>query len=452
MSSKDSPPQYIASSSGIELSRDADILIRSFLPTHEESTSEPPPYSQLPSPVCLPQTSLHAKWDSAFARGYNPAIGQAGISQEEFLNFIDGLNLAIAASPPLRVVDFAGKVIGFVPYHWAMIASIVMQTTAQTGMHILSKTLTDRYLRAANLNLFKPKGLSVRICTTTAMQKLLSPHESHQNGPSKVDKFGRAVGSAVLQLPIPIVGPILRRVVHAIADKPPVIPPSEGMAKNSALKRRLARTQDYALPLEVDNMPPPAKPAGVMDTIASWGVRFDNYRQEKEEIKNEERRRALAAQRMGVDIRMLEAREDSFNPRRVHKEFDRQARAQARALRRQRKGRAPKVGLLAPVIGPKMTRMEGRVANADLLEHWADEKLLWIVVMRSDIDSSIEDIGIAEDPANEERVDDQTWNREMKKEKEQFEDELDDLEELQELQGAYADDKHDTPGSSSSKY
>jgi hypothetical protein len=38
-----------------------------------------------------------------------------GISQEQLLAFIDGLNLAITASPPLRVVDFAGEIVGKVP-------------------------------------------------------------------------------------------------------------------------------------------------------------------------------------------------------------------------------------------------------------------------------------------------------------------------------------------------
>uniref|UniRef100_A0A0W0FA02 Uncharacterized protein n=1 Tax=Moniliophthora roreri TaxID=221103 RepID=A0A0W0FA02_MONRR len=416
-------------SSGVELTRDADLLIRSFLP--ERSGPEPPPYAQLPQAVCLPQVSLHAKWDSAFARGYNHALGDAGISQEDFLSFIDGLNLAIAASPPLRVVDFAGKIIGFVPYHWAMIAGIVIQTTAQTTMHVLSKTLTDRYLRAANLRLFKPRGLSVRICTTLAMQRLLSPNED-RNGPSKLDQFGRLVGSTVMRLPIPVVGPILRRVVRAIADKPPTISPSEGLAKNSVVKRRLARTQAYALPLDVDNVPPPQKPEGVMDTIASWGVRFDEYMQGKEVSKNEDRRRALAAERMGIDLRLLSAREDTVNPHRAEREFDRQARAHSRALRRQRRGRGP--GLLSLVLGPKMTKMESRVATADLLEYWADEKLLWVVIMPSENDSSIEGIELAEDPVDEERIDDRAWKSEMQREKEQVEDELDDLEELQELQ------------------
>ncbi|TRM61455.1 hypothetical protein BD626DRAFT_501082, partial [Schizophyllum amplum] len=36
-----------------------------------------------------------------FARGYSPALDEAvGLPMEEFVSFVDGLNLAIVASPP----------------------------------------------------------------------------------------------------------------------------------------------------------------------------------------------------------------------------------------------------------------------------------------------------------------------------------------------------------------
>lgn len=100
-----------ATSSGIHLSRDADVLINSFLPASE---SLPPYPSQgLPLPLCVPQIS--ADFGSPFARGYNASLANTvQLSQEQLLSFIDGLNLAIVASPPLRVVDLAGKIIGFV--------------------------------------------------------------------------------------------------------------------------------------------------------------------------------------------------------------------------------------------------------------------------------------------------------------------------------------------------
>jgi hypothetical protein len=105
-----SPEIPKAASSGIQLSRDADFLIQSFLPPAESV----PPFaaSALPLPFCVPQ--LTATFDAPFARGYNRLLEDVDIPQEQLLAFIDGLNLAMTASPPLRVVNLAGMVIGFV--------------------------------------------------------------------------------------------------------------------------------------------------------------------------------------------------------------------------------------------------------------------------------------------------------------------------------------------------
>jgi len=93
----------------LELEEEARLLVDTYLP--EVSASEKPPKYDGPAiiPLCIPQTGTKAS--APFLRGYNPSVG---ISQEDFLAFLDGLNLAMTASPPLRVVDVAGKIIGFV--------------------------------------------------------------------------------------------------------------------------------------------------------------------------------------------------------------------------------------------------------------------------------------------------------------------------------------------------
>jgi len=72
--------------------------------------------------------------------------------------------------------------------------------------------------------------------------------------------------------------------------------------------------------------------------------------------------------------------------------------------------------------------MERKVADADLLEHWGTDKILWIVIMPSDKDAEISDVGIADDLANEEHIDDSTWRAEMALERDELE--LDDMHEL----------------------
>ncbi|KAJ3915830.1 hypothetical protein F5877DRAFT_69556 [Lentinula edodes] len=449
--------------SGIQLAHDADLLIRTYVPS-SLSLNQPYTGPPIPLPLCIPQVGVSPNEHSTFARGYNEVLNDTGIPQDVLLNFIDGLNMAIIASPPLRVVGTVGKMTEKIrPHHWAMIAGAIINTAAGVAIHVLAKTLTDRYLRAANLNLFKPRGLSVRICTTSAMLALLDSSESKSS--SKLNKFGRGVGSVFLKIPLPVVNPIASTIIHAISDKPPAISPSgrEGdPIKNSVLRRRVAMTEGFALSLNIDDIPPPVKPDGVMDTMASWGVRFDTAIEKFSEKNNERRRRVLQSireaniEQPSSSMRFLETGSptsssaslprppsntgrsgisstsstgfknmassalNTVNDWRLQREV--YFEQQNTVLRNSRLGN---VGLL----GHKKSRMEQKVADADLLEHWGTEKILWVVIMASDKDGEIENIGIAEDPADEEQIDDRTWRERMAVERDEME--LEDLQKLQ---------------------
>ncbi|KAJ7100010.1 hypothetical protein B0H15DRAFT_770489 [Mycena belliarum] len=396
------PPSYRdapeGASTGVHLTRDAEYLIRSFLPAAESVPPFEPP--KLPLPYCAPQ--LTTGFDAPFARGYNPLLEDLHINQEQLLAFIDGLNLAMTASPPLRVVNLAGMVIGFVPYHWAMIAGAAIQLGARSGMKVLSKTLTDRYLRAANLRLFKPRGLSARICTAAAMQHLVL-HAPAAAPPSRRVRIGRGVGAALMSVPVPLASVL----VHAVADAPPRVPaPSPGTPPVStrlrASQRRVAALGEHALPLDFD-VPPPAKAQGVMDTMASWGVRFDAWKDGRRQKEAEARRLELEQGAGGL---------------------------------RERRGGGPINGLVGLVgqtkLGGQLKAERGsgpigkgslnlQVANADLREHWESAQVLWIVIMSSDMDEGIEGIEMAESRENEEHVDEGAWLAEMAVEREQLE-------------------------------
>ncbi|KAJ4002445.1 hypothetical protein F5050DRAFT_1717559 [Lentinula boryana] len=494
--SRSSSQGATAITTGIQLDHDADVLIQTYIPAI--SNANAPPYRQddVPQilPLCIPRISVNANPASAFARGYNEALESVGITQEMFLSFIDGLNLAIVASPPLRVVNAVGQIIGFVPNHWTMVASMIVTTSAQVGMRVLSKSLTDRYLRAANLNLFKPHGLSVRLCTTPAMLRLVAPPGSYSDADESktratMNKIGRGVGTIFLKLPIPVVAPIAARIIHSLADKPPPIAPSPyfnpgspNQAQSPVLMRRLALLEHTfpgaTLSVQIQGLPPPAKPKGVMEMINTWGLKFDEKKETKAERKNEERRRARAqiqaagvangeypyglggyrgvprspsplpsplamptpmisgaAMRMDyggnsggyMDHRAAkrEVKREVKAAKREVKAVKREAKAERKAYRRMQK--AQRRGLLSG-----MSKTERRAAAADLLEHWATNRVLWVVVMPAEKDEVIANIEIAEDSANEEQVDEETWRMAMKLEEDQMEDDTESEEEWDE--------------------
>lgn len=352
-----------------------------------------------------------------------------------------------------------------------MIAGAAIQTAAQTGMHVLSKTLTDRYLRAANLRLFKPKGLVVRLCTTAAMQHLVM-NKGTGAGPSTMDKIGRGVGTILLHAPLPFSS----RIVRAIADKPPKVHASisgvgDGQRMPLATQRRLASLEGYALPLHLD-VPPSAKAHGVMDTMGSWGVAFDSWKTGRKQNRIEQRRRQL--ERVESQLRQLGINpqggpspmggpsgyagpsgyggqpgyggpqgyagqpgyggqpgyfpqgyggqpgygpqgyggQPGYGPqgygdqpgyggygaqqqqqppagygemylmsRRERKRERKNLRKAAKRARKRERG----PGLIGSLIGPKETKLERRVANADLEEYWASDKVLWVVIMNAEM-------------------------------------------------------------------
>nr|GAT51644.1 predicted protein [Mycena chlorophos] len=441
--------QPSAKSTGVNLTRDADLLISTFLPPDEVPAF--PSVPALPLPYCAPQ--ITSGYEAPFSRGYHSALETVDISQEQLLSFIDGLNLAMTASPPLRVVNLAGMVIGFVPYHWAQVASIGMQAGAQVGMRVLSKTLTDRYIRAANKRLFHPRGLSVRICTTAAMQRLVLPPEAIVGSGelSKMDKVGRKAGAVMMKVPIPLTG----MIVHAIAKKPPTVAAMDPQTRPQnkkllATQRRVAALAGYILQLDFERMPKPAKAEGVMDTMASWGVKFDGWRKGRSQSKAEDKRLQLEEMRMQQELQQQQSRgSGSASSSRSGLLGGGQRRgllgggliggvlnmavnhvqgsssgstSSAHDARSTNSNRL--TGLLAQrgvgvrggnsfVIDREQRRLQQDVANADLEEYWEASKLLWVVIVPKEMDEQIEGIELAEREGDVEEVSEDVWREEM---------------------------------------
>ena len=67
---------------------EAELVYRTPPPPQYESARQ-----RLQLPVCLPQ--ITGGYDSPFARAYNPQLEASGIERDEFLKFLDALNIAM---------------------------------------------------------------------------------------------------------------------------------------------------------------------------------------------------------------------------------------------------------------------------------------------------------------------------------------------------------------------
>jgi hypothetical protein len=90
---------------------DAEILVQAYLPPPGD---EPSSHAEsLSPPLAIPQVTSDEPQDAAFPRSYNSAFEEFALNQQVMVSFIDGLNLAMAASPPLRVVGASSTVVGY---------------------------------------------------------------------------------------------------------------------------------------------------------------------------------------------------------------------------------------------------------------------------------------------------------------------------------------------------
>ncbi|KAE9402233.1 hypothetical protein BT96DRAFT_1017793 [Gymnopus androsaceus JB14] len=333
--------------------------------------------------------------EASFARGHSPALVDLGLTQQIMLNFVDGLNLAMAASPPLRIVGASGPVV--VRIAGQNLPGNSMQIDPQANNRTLLKSLSDLYLKAANINVFKPRGLVARICTTSAMLILLSK-SSREPSDDAIKKVGRGALTVAQHMPITY---LVRQAIKAREAKKLESTKEEALYQPLG-QRRLALIEGRALPTLSAGGFPPQTTQSITQITSRCGVSLSGAM--REEKKDGERRRAMA--------RFEEAGVSNGNNFIDHS-VGRGARTIARAERRRAQ------------TGGQGRQLRLELPNGDegaLLETWAADRLLWVVIMPVEKDADIEDIIIAEDPANEECVDHSVWMGEMLFESEEMAD------------------------------
>lgn len=124
----------------------------------------------LQRPVGIPR--LQSRVGAPFARLYAPELAQYDVPMEEFVEFIDNMNIVCADFVPLQILDAVGSLVGLVPNHWAQMAGAVTSLGSKVAVHAVSKIRGETFLRRVNSEYFNPRGLSVQMCTTDALVRL----------------------------------------------------------------------------------------------------------------------------------------------------------------------------------------------------------------------------------------------------------------------------------------
>lgn len=141
----------------------------------------------LDQPIVIPSICYDSKTYNTigipYVRAYAPCLADRGISEEDFLAFLDELNILNCGHHRLNYVAQAGQMIQFAGnFDPTKITSLVgagIQANGQLaawGSASGPLSLKKTFLRQSNKVLFGPKGLQVGIVNSKKLRQLLELH------------------------------------------------------------------------------------------------------------------------------------------------------------------------------------------------------------------------------------------------------------------------------------
>jgi hypothetical protein len=183
---------------------------------------------------------------------------------DEFVEFVDNLNVISTASPPLQVLDLAGGMVGMVPHHIPMMVGNAISLSAKLGTGAVSKGRSVMFLKKANSEFFAPRGLKVELATSNALKAKLGMNPNAE-------------------------------LVSALED-------SAGLGVQ---QRRMRALERYISPLTFD-VPPPNEQTNNFERMSAWQVQRQLQTSEKKALEDREK----AIQKDGSNDESSKAQKD----------------------------------------------------------------------------------------------------------------------------------------------
>ncbi|KAI1047243.1 hypothetical protein LB505_013301 [Fusarium chuoi] len=267
----DAPPPY----SSLDATTSARIFSEASQPRIlPSSTPEQPTLPPSDKPIAIPATS--SKLGSPFARAFPPILeDQYHLPREVFLRFLDDLNRAAVASPPVQILGLAGSIVSMIPLHTAQIVGSSVNAAATLSTYAISKSRSELCISTANKELFLPRGLKAEFTKLDVVARYARMPILNSEG--KVDKNSM------------ILGPL-----EDVSSQAPV----------TVQQRRLQALEPWIAPLDLIPLPD----LHVPDNFVSKMHASTSERQRKKEEKKITKDRAKAHEDWNKDSR--KARED----------------------------------------------------------------------------------------------------------------------------------------------
>ncbi|KAF4473450.1 cytochrome P450 oxidoreductase, partial [Fusarium agapanthi] len=154
--------------------------------------------------IAIPATS--SKIGSPFLRAFPPILEhQYHLPLEVFLRFLDDLNRAAVASPPVQILGMAGSIVSMIPLHTAQIVGNSVNAAATLSTYAISKSRSELCLSTANKELFIPRGLKAEFAKLDVVARYARMPILNDEG--KIEKNSMILGpleDATAQAPVTV--------------------------------------------------------------------------------------------------------------------------------------------------------------------------------------------------------------------------------------------------------
>lgn len=307
--------------------------------------------THLPKPIAIPANS--AAIGSPFMRAYPPWLTSYGVDRITFLGFLDDLNRCAVASPPVQILGLAGNIVSFVPSHIAQIVGSSVNVAADLATVGISKGRVEMCLRAANSQIFVPRGLKAEVARLDAVAKIARmPILDPATG--KIDKSA------------PVLAPL-------------EVPSQDGLQSISSHQRTLDALGTWIAPLDVAPLPEIKKSDNILGKLHTAASERQRKKEEKKVLKDRgktrkhyERDSREATEEFEKEMRKLEKEETKVRSKESAEKLQKQL---ARIERKREK--------LARELEKETAKVEEDKMKDDKEEKGV-RKILWLLIRNID--------------------------------------------------------------------
>lgn len=313
-----------------------------------------------------------------------PELEAHGLSKEDFVTFIDGLNESFVPHPIFTGLGLAGGIMSAVQgVQPVQLAGIGLQAASVAASGATSYVRTRQYVKAINESYFHPAGLHLHVFDTKKMTaKVNYPEEKLKLPPLDF----------TTDLPPPIDGMDRKESRQQSV--------AQVMEQNDPRLRRIKALEGYVLPLDLD-VPQPASPDNLLKKMsATKAARLERKQNRKTQkkhakmvrkqekakgIEGEAKLERLESRLEATELELEKQRSgDSAGAAKSLRELERERAKLSRKVDK-KSARMEKRALKADTKQPKRERKaEKRLDKLERKESKTANKIRWLVIVRKD--------------------------------------------------------------------